>query len=240
MKIQFLGTGSVSSLSNSASLFIDDDILIDCGNGIYKALLKAKIDIKKIRYILITHLHGDHVFDIPFLLYGLSKKNPKQKISFIGNRFLKKKILRLMKEAFPMSWWHLYYSLDINYIRNEKLNHYYIRNGIYIDSFNVHHGNFPSCFGYLINHKVAITGDCSYDEKIQEISKKASYLICDSTMRIGNSSHMGVDNIKEIAMVPQLKIYTTHMGVLSKSILQKTYFPYHNVFVASDYEIIYI
>ena len=55
MKIRFVGTGSISSLSNSASLLINDSILIDCGNGIHKALLRQNVDIKKIKYVFITN-----------------------------------------------------------------------------------------------------------------------------------------------------------------------------------------
>ena len=57
MKVRFVGTGSISSLSNSASLLINDSILIDCGNGIHKALLRQNVDIKKIKIIFLILLH---------------------------------------------------------------------------------------------------------------------------------------------------------------------------------------
>ncbi len=38
MKIQFIGTGSISAFSNSASVLINDHILFDVPNGSLKAM----------------------------------------------------------------------------------------------------------------------------------------------------------------------------------------------------------
>lgn len=233
MNIFFLGTGSVSSLSNSASYLINKNILIDCGNGIYKVILNNKINIKNIEYILITHLHGDHIFDIPFLLFGIHQINPHQKLTFIGNKSLKRKVINLLKEAHPISYTKIYKDLNINFIRNENLKEFCINN-IYISSFEVIHGKLPSCYGYKLNN-VAFTGDTSYCNSIKAITKKVDYLIVDTTMVIGNNIHMGIDNIKNISNNNKnLKIITTHMGINSKFKLKKTLFKNNNVLISED------
>ena len=72
MKIKMIGTGSVSAIENNSSCLVDDKILIDCGNGIFKALLKQNISINDLDTLLITHIHGDHFLDLPFLILLLS------------------------------------------------------------------------------------------------------------------------------------------------------------------------
>lgn len=38
--------------------------LIDCGQGVYRQIMKAGLDIKKLAGIFVTHLHSDHVVDL--------------------------------------------------------------------------------------------------------------------------------------------------------------------------------
>lgn len=73
MKIQFIGTGSgKASLKRfHSSLLITSggyNLLIDCGDGISKALLYNSIEFNSIEGILITHFHPDHYSGIAALL----------------------------------------------------------------------------------------------------------------------------------------------------------------------------
>lgn len=68
MKLKIIGSGNIFSKWNSASYLIDDKILIDVPNGTCKILKNIGIESSKITHILITHFHGDHFLDIPFVL----------------------------------------------------------------------------------------------------------------------------------------------------------------------------
>ena len=69
MKILFLGTGAAdwtkADIDNpeyrrNASALIDEKLLIDPGPCVPEAIEKFNVDVKKIEYVIITHLHGDH------------------------------------------------------------------------------------------------------------------------------------------------------------------------------------
>ncbi len=64
MNIKFLGTGGAFDyeFGNSAALvtFRGKNILIDCGNSVYRRLRETGL-AEQIDYILITHFHDDHV-----------------------------------------------------------------------------------------------------------------------------------------------------------------------------------
>lgn len=70
MKIQFLGTGaadwpkekdySMSEFRRLSSALIDDCLLIDPGPGVPAAMNEFGIDPSCVKFILVTHSHGDH------------------------------------------------------------------------------------------------------------------------------------------------------------------------------------
>ena len=75
MKIKIIGSGSMWTAYNSASYLIDDEILVDMPNGTCKNLFKIGVDPREVNYVLLTHFHGDHYFDIPFYFLLKSKAN---------------------------------------------------------------------------------------------------------------------------------------------------------------------
>ena len=79
MDILFLGTSAaVPSRDRSTSCIALRDgsnvVLMDCGEGSQRQLMISPFSFMRIGTILITHLHGDHVFGLPGLIQtmGLS------------------------------------------------------------------------------------------------------------------------------------------------------------------------
>lgn len=99
LKIKFIGTGSAkaSLKRNFTSLLFQtssENILIDCGEAISKALLQQNIDLNLIDKIIISHLHSDHFSGLAglftnFKLAGRSKSvqviTHKSNLPFIKN-----------------------------------------------------------------------------------------------------------------------------------------------------------
>ncbi|HID47821.1 MAG TPA: MBL fold metallo-hydrolase, partial [Methanococcaceae archaeon] len=81
MKIVFLGTGSSipTKKRNQPSIALKyrgDVLLFDCGEGTQRQMIYTDISPMKVKYIFISHLHGDHILGISGLLQsmGLNKR----------------------------------------------------------------------------------------------------------------------------------------------------------------------
>ncbi len=89
LELLFLGTGaSVPSRDKATSCIAvrngSDIILMDCGEGSQRQIMISPFSFMKIRAILITHLHGDHVFGLPGLLQTMSLTGRKEPVTIYG------------------------------------------------------------------------------------------------------------------------------------------------------------
>ena len=73
MKLHFFGCGSAfnPAMGNTSAWFEMDGclFLVDCGETVYELLMKRS-DLREYRqiYVLLTHLHADHVGSLGFLI----------------------------------------------------------------------------------------------------------------------------------------------------------------------------
>lgn len=93
LELLFLGTGaSVPSRERATSCIAvrggSDIILMDCGEGSQRQLMISPFSFMKIRAILITHLHGDHVFGLPGLLQTMSLSGRTEPLTVYGPKGL--------------------------------------------------------------------------------------------------------------------------------------------------------
>ena len=87
--VTILGSNSAISVHNrfpsGQYLQIENDtILIDCGEGTQFRIAQYNLKKSKINTILITHLHGDHVFGLPGLLTSYQLAGRREPLTIFG------------------------------------------------------------------------------------------------------------------------------------------------------------
>lgn len=105
MKIQFIGTGSgKTSLLRAHSSFIISEkknhILVDCGDGISRALLLQDVDFLSIDSIIISHLHPDHYSGLPLLLSQMKMNGRKAELKIFVHTSLEKFLKSFLRQSY--------------------------------------------------------------------------------------------------------------------------------------------
>jgi len=119
LKITFLGTaGSVPTTQRSLpSIAIhrkDELILFDCGEGVQRQMIRAKIGFHKKTKVFITHMHGDHILGLPGLIQTMSLLDRQKKLQVYGPVGLEK-FLEAIKTTVQFA---LTFPLEILEIKN--------------------------------------------------------------------------------------------------------------------------
>jgi 8-oxo-dGTP pyrophosphatase MutT (NUDIX family) len=78
MTVTVLGVGGFDNEGLPFNSFlVDRNLLVECPPDILVSLGREGMDPSLIRTVFLSHVHGDHVFGIPFLLFRLWKLEPQ-------------------------------------------------------------------------------------------------------------------------------------------------------------------
>ena len=235
MKVQVIGSGNMWGKYNSACYLIDDSILIDVPNGACKALNCQNASFDKINNVLITHFHGDHYFDMPFLIL-FKKKLDSINLNIYCEKNGEKKIRKLYKLAFPHSYKRIFGAKNINFFSKDFFT---INDKYNVERVLVDHGSFKPAYGYIVyadDKKIGFTGDTTVCDNLEYMLQTCDYIFGDCSFIKGTSKHMGVDFLENVIRKhPNCKYVASHMEDETRDYLNKSRIK--NVIIPKDGEI---
>jgi ribonuclease Z len=86
--------------------------LIDCGEGAQMRMSEFDIPRHKIQQIFISHLHGDHIFGLPGLLYSFALNGRQQPLDVFSPPGLEAMIIPLLPPAGQMGFPIHFHAID--------------------------------------------------------------------------------------------------------------------------------
>lgn len=89
LQVIFLGTaGSIPTTQRALPAVAvkrkNEQLLFDCGEGVQRQMIRAKVGFHKKAKVFITHMHGDHVLGLPGLLQTMALLDRKEKLEIYG------------------------------------------------------------------------------------------------------------------------------------------------------------
>lgn len=174
------------------------NIMIDCGEGSQLRMLEHNVKSSRISTILISHLHGDHIYGLPGLLTSYNLHHRKEPLQIIGpeglNAFVENSI-NVTNHAFS-------YPIEIREIKSQSSQIVLDKGTYQITSFPLVH-RIPT-FGYRIEEK--INRKFLIKEKVQELdltSHQVQEILSGKMIKIGEKMY----SLNELERIPCPRSY---------------------------------
>jgi ribonuclease Z len=89
LRVIFLGTAGAipTEQRNLPAVLIrrgNELVMLDCGEGVQRQMMRAKVGFHKKMKIFLSHLHGDHVLGLPGLLQTMGLMDRKKTVEVYG------------------------------------------------------------------------------------------------------------------------------------------------------------
>ncbi|MCX8073965.1 MAG: MBL fold metallo-hydrolase [Clostridia bacterium] len=233
MKVTFIGTGTMGSITRLNTSVLVDDILFDIGTGTVKQIEKLKVYTKNIKNIVITHFHADHILDIPNFIIGRGiRKETDNVLNIIGPIGIREFVLKIMCLTHSDGDIHKYDNIEEKYnIRFYELDNMaeYIGDNFRIQALELKHGTASPINGYILhkdNIKIGYACDTTLCNNYYKICEIVDYLFSDVTGINTNEAHIGLEDYIKIAeKYNRVKCYAVHRGDYEILKDTKIYFP---------------
>ena len=115
LRLVFLGTsaGTPSRERNLASVALVMDgrtLLFDCGEGTQQQILRSSVRAGAIEAVLISHMHGDHLYGLPGLLATMSLHGRSEPAAVYGPE----RVARYLRGVYEASYAHTAFDLTVH------------------------------------------------------------------------------------------------------------------------------
>jgi len=89
LEVVFLGTAaSIPTVERALPSVVvkreNEILMFDCGEGVQRQMIKARVGFHKRMKVFVSHMHGDHVLGLPGLLQTMSLLDRAQKLEIYG------------------------------------------------------------------------------------------------------------------------------------------------------------
>jgi len=225
-KIIFLGTASsipTDKRDNTSFILTHKKftLLIDCPGSIPQKLLKIGLDFRKIRDIVITHEHPDHIYGIISLIHTQAYFNDILRIFTTPPSI---KIIRQLIKLFDLNKPHY---PKIKYVNVFKRKNFLNKEGLRISAIRNKH--IPGSFGIRASFSkksLFYSSDTSFSKRMLKEAGQINYLIHDCTASSSffqkhpslYEMHTSARELSDyLKAFPKIKFIPVHFLLLTKS-----------------------
>ena len=212
-----LGSGNPHSITFNTSILVNGGILLDAPPGVEKIIMNMQRDLRILKIILISHVHGDHTLGLPQLLVYCGRVlHRTERLYIVGPTELESTLRAILDLTFPGETDDILNAANIEFISLSEPEVNISLFGYNISCLKLNHGAVDN-YGYLIytnSQSVAYSGDTGRCENLEILIERADHILLDMTFLKTRETHTGVDYMQELALRLHgtKKLYAIHRG----------------------------
>lgn len=235
MELRILGIGGFGNPGLPFNTYLlDGHVLVDCPPDILQTLARHSIALEEVDTLILTHLHGDHFFGLPFFLFnlrerllspGLPETRRARCLRILAPKGSKKAIRDILSLAISpdhpyIDWTES--SLKVEEIREGREGRIDLRDGLWLEFARSDH-SVPT---YSVmagrqgeeNPRFVGTSDTKWSAKTAALLKRPAVLyLCDANGREPGGVHASPQELLEegsLLVPPEALLLGTHVSAL--------------------------
>jgi ribonuclease BN (tRNA processing enzyme) len=151
------------------------------------------VDTARLDLVLLSHLHGDHVAGLPFLLHDYQHATARRSPLLVaGPRGVRRKVEAIYRALFPSSGLRpRRFRVDYRVLKAGLPFRPPAARNARIVPFHVLHGASRSSFGYILEvlgRRLVYSGDTGWFEGLARAARGADLFLGECTCRTGSSA----------------------------------------------------
>ena len=179
-----VGMAGISTLVEAG----DERFLFDAGRGLMQRVVETGLQMSAVSKLFLTHLHSDHVVDIPdLLLSGWSAPPPRRVPLEVWGPEGTRDMMTHLEQAFAFDI-HVRRDVDEHHpasgiqviAQDIREGSVYAKNGVTVTAFLVDHGPVKPSYGYRLNYggrSVCLSGDTRRSTNLIDACRGVDVLI---------------------------------------------------------------
>jgi ribonuclease BN (tRNA processing enzyme) len=219
MVLAVLGSGSAfAENAHNAGYLVDRSLLLDCGAPAAVLLHRMGRSVAELETVLISHLHADHVFQLPMLLgTRLTRYPDAPRLHVLGPRGLAEHLTDLGRMALGADFWDQRVAPNPPLVEELEDGQKRQLGPYQMETFEVEHSERLHCLAFRLESQgvsLGYSGDTTYCDGIRRLAKSVQYMLCECTgWAAPEPIHLWREEVLELMRdAPKARFILTHVG----------------------------
>jgi ribonuclease BN (tRNA processing enzyme) len=219
MVLAVLGSGSAfSESSHNAGYLVDQSLLLDCGAPAAVELHRMGRTVADLEAVLISHLHADHVFQLPMLVGTRLTRHPEApRLRLLGPRGLAERLTELGRMAIGPVFWDQLVAPNPPLVEVVEDGQQVQLGPYQVEAFEVEHSERLHCLAFRVESQgvsLGYSGDTTYCDGIRRLARSVQYLLCECTgWAAPEPIHLWREEVLALMRdAPDARFILTHLG----------------------------